>query len=109
MPEGKRSVAGLLAAALAVAALGLTAAAQNGPSGYLGGNVPDPTVFIPPPPAEGSPADGVDRSAFDRTRSLQGSARWTLATSDAVQSPIAMLADFQCAIGAPLSPASAPK
>ena len=108
--RARRSAAGLLAGALGLVVLGLAAAtAQNAPSGYLGANVPDPTVFIPPPPAAGSPAEAVDMAAFDNTRKLQGSARWTLATSDAVQSPGAMLADFQCAVGAPLSAATTPK
>ena len=111
MALGWRSAAGLLAAALAVAAAGLTSAvAQDGSaSGYLGANVPDSSVFIPPPPPVGSPADTVDVSTFDNTRRLQGSPRWSLATSDAVQSPAAMLADFQCAVGAPLSAATAPR
>ncbi|MEO6341053.1 MAG: phosphatase PAP2 family protein [Caulobacteraceae bacterium] len=117
MRANRRSAAGPLTAALAaaLAVLGLTvAAAQDGPAparapGYLGSNVPDPAVFIPPPPAAGSPAEAVDNAAFDSTRRLEGSARWLLATRDAALTPSAGLADFQCAIGVSLTEANAPR
>src|SRR4051812_5006 len=108
-----RSAAALVGFTLAAAALlfGLTAIAQDvrRPPGYLGANIPDPLAFIPPPPAADSVEAAADASAFDRPRRLQGSARWALATSDAVQSPAAMLADFECAVGTPLTAAAAPK
>lgn len=77
--------------------------------GYLGpGGVPDAAAILPPPPAPGSAAEALDRSIFVETRKLQGTPRWTLATSDAVPSPTAVLAGFGCAMGVELGPRQAP-
>ena len=95
---------------VSVAAIALSGMAQNAPAqGYLGANVPDGRVFIPPPPALGSVADVVDVTAYERTRALKGSPRWDLAAKDAVQTPAAVLADFDCAVGVNIDQATAPK
>jgi acid phosphatase (class A) len=102
-----------LALAVVVLTAGMTAAlaqdAKPRAPGYLGAAVPDSSRFIPPPPAEGSPAEAVDKAAYEATRKLEGGPRWALATRDAVQTPAAMLADFDCAVGATLDESTTPK
>lgn len=106
----KTALVGALAAAgAAYAVVAQERPAASGPPGYLGGAVPDSAVFIPAPPPIGSPADLADVAAYERTRALEGSPRWALATRDAQISPAAALEDFSCALGARLDPASAPR
>ncbi|HWA60770.1 MAG TPA: phosphatase PAP2 family protein, partial [Caulobacteraceae bacterium] len=57
----------------------------------------------------GSPRAEADRRIFRATRQLEGSPRWTLAQNDNVEAVPAMLEDFSCAAGKPLSKADAPK
>jgi len=102
-------IGALLATAAAYAVVAQERPAGFAADGYLGGAVPDAGVFIPPPPALGSPADVVDISAYERTRSLQGGRRWEMAAKDAVISPAMVLEDFSCALGVKLDPANAPK
>ena len=111
------------AALLCLGSLGSAATgwAQSGPvasgsvmprpraEGYLGaGAVPDHRVFLPPPPAVGSPAGTADVAIFRATRSLEGSPRWQLAASDDRIGSRKMLGDFGCAMGVDLSVIEAP-
>lgn len=78
--------------------------------GYLGDErLPDAAAIVTAPPQPGSASDALDRSIFVETRGLQGRPRWTLAISDAEQSPAAGLADFDCALGLKLDAGDAPR
>jgi acid phosphatase (class A) len=76
--------------------------------GYLGTQVPDHRVFLPPPPAPGSPAATADAAIFSATRALENGPRWQLAASDDQVGQKALLGDFGCAVGLDLAAASAP-
>ena len=79
--------------------------------GYLGSEGgAEAYLVLPVPPTPGSKDahERVDREAFEVTRKLQGGPRWTLAASDAVESPAAVLADFDCIFGLDLTPQNAP-
>ena len=77
--------------------------------GYLGADaVPDHRVFLPPPPAVGSPAGVADVAIFRETRALEGGPRWQLAASDDRIGSRKMLGDFGCAMGIDLASAEAP-
>ncbi len=77
--------------------------------GYLGADrVPDHKVFLPPPPAVGSPDGVADLAIFRATRALEGSPRWTLAASDDRIGSRKMLADFGCAMGVDLGAVETP-
>jgi acid phosphatase (class A) len=99
-----------IATAGALAALAWVAAAPAAPpQGYLlPGAAPYMISVLPPPPARGSGVEADDRRAFEVTRKLKGSARWTLATADAAVSPQADIHDFACALGVVLDETSAP-
>jgi acid phosphatase (class A) len=115
------------AAALALLCIGsfgsaATAWGQSGPppsgssamprpraEGYLGADaVPDHRVFLPPPPAVGSPAGIADVAIFRATRSLESGPRWQLAASDDRIGSRKMLGDFGCAMGVDLAAVEAP-
>lgn len=105
------SSAGAQPAAALVAAppTGRMAAAEARLSGYLPrGQAPDAAVFIPPAPQPGSALEAADLDTWRRTRALEGSARWRIAAADAVLAPAAIMADFACALGVRLDPATAP-
>ncbi len=89
---------------LALACLVGLAAANDG----LAAAPLDFARVLPPAPAAGSPRDAADRAIFRQTRALAGSPRWTMAQGDADFSTGAVLADFSCAVGAPLDLATAP-
>lgn len=88
----------------------VTVAQTNAPRPqYLGpANLPDMTDVIGPPPQPGSPTDTRDRQVYRETRKLAGTARFALATSDAVISPQALMDDFACAMGKRIDVAKAP-
>ena len=94
------------------AAPSATAPVEQAPKklpGYLGPDgVPDASKFLPPAPADGSATEQRDFAVFMETRKLEGTDRWALAARDAVQTPAAVLADFDCALGVKLDPATAP-
>ncbi|MEI9965075.1 MAG: phosphatase PAP2 family protein [Caulobacteraceae bacterium] len=98
--------------AVAIFVLGLAGAAAwpaGAVDGYLAkGAAPDSISILPPPPAAGSVAEQQDIAAFTATRSLEGTPRWALATTDAEQSPEAAFVDFGCALGVVLDDGSAP-
>ena len=86
------------------------AASSTGGShgGYIDDSALDPSRLLPPPPASGSAAASEDARIFQATRSLKGSARWTLARNDDDQTVAGTLKDFSCAAGATLSPSATP-
>jgi acid phosphatase (class A) len=78
--------------------------------GYLrGGAAPDTAAILPAAPGPDSPTAAADRAIFKTTRALAGTPRWALAQRDVVETVPAMLGDFSCAVGAQLTPASAPQ
>ena len=72
------------------------------------GSLPDTTKILPEPPGVGTPSQASDEAIFRRTRSLEGTPRWTLAQHDAVLNARTVVDDFSCALGTKLSPADAP-
>jgi acid phosphatase (class A) len=77
--------------------------------GYLPeAHVPDAAPLLGPPPPTGSGTAEGDIATFKATRALQGTARWDLATRDAVFGAAALLQDFSCALGVQLSQANTP-
>jgi len=83
-------------------------AARPDDAGYLGdAAAPDMTAVLPAPPAPGAPEARADREIFTATRSLEGTPRWALATSDSDEK--AILADMSCAAGVALSAEAAPR
>jgi acid phosphatase (class A) len=98
--------------ALASAALFLLSAsggsAKPGDTGYLSdAGAPDMVAVLPPAPPPDGPENHADQEIFKSTRSLEGTPRWTLATSDSDEK--AILADMSCAAGAQLSAEAAPR
>jgi acid phosphatase (class A) len=82
---------------------GTTAPAAATTAPYLPPTAMPQTVdVLPPAPTAGSPRYEADRQVFLRTRALQGSPRWKLATADVRTSIPAMLQDFSCAAGTTL-------
>src|SRR3546814_9374431 len=80
--------------------------------------VPYPALFrspfsiidvIPPAPVVGDPRYEADRAIFLKTRALQNSDRWRLATRDVSEKPGDLLRDFSCAAGLSLTPEKAPR
>jgi acid phosphatase (class A) len=77
--------------------------------GYLGEQrLPDHRLFLPPPPAPGSPLATADAAIFEETRKLENGPRWQLAQSDDRISLKGLLADFGCSTGLDLSTVDAP-
>ncbi len=66
---------------------------------------PDGLRVLPPPPARGGPVAAADRAVFAATRRLKGSARWAVAKQDVTSEAFE---HFACALGASLTPQSAP-
>lgn len=77
--------------------------------GYLPAeSLPDSMSLLPPPPAPDSAAFVHDEEASLAARTLQGTARWSLAARDAdLQSPAAPGA-FSCALGIPITATGTP-
>jgi len=84
---------------------GLPAAAQ----GYLTSDQTSNVVrVVLPAPVAGDARSQADQAIFRSARSLEGSARWTLAQSDDDVSTSGLLRAFRCA-GVTLTPDSAPE
>lgn len=66
-------------------------------------------VLLPAAPKAGTPRYEADRQVFRATRALQGSPRWLLAQNDVDYATPALMADFSCAMGAPLDAAQLPR
>ncbi|MCJ2084351.1 acid phosphatase [Methylobacterium sp. J-090] len=69
---------------------------------------PDLVAILPAPPRGQSAAETADKAAFTATRSLKGSPRWDLATTDVADGASAILDDFACVIGQRIDQARAP-
>jgi len=78
-------------------------------TGYLAPGEFDVTSILEPAPRPGDPRYTTDRKIFRATRALIGTARWQLATSDAEYSVPGLMRDFSCAVGAQLTPETAPR
>jgi acid phosphatase (class A) len=95
-----------------VAAFVLLSAAGAGakpdaPPPYLAdAAAPDMTRILPPAPPPDGPETHADQQIFTATRALEGTPRWSMATSDSDEK--AILADLSCAAGAELTPDTAP-
>lgn len=77
--------------------------------GYLDPKqLPNSLALLPPPPAKDTPAAAADDAAFRATRSLKGTARWTLAAQDASLAFPKTVAGFACALGVTVSPEKTP-
>lgn len=88
-----------------LAAVALAGAADT-PRQYLdGASLPDLLRILPPPPRPGSAEDVADRTIFRQTRSLMGTARWTLATRDVTDDRFTA---FGCAMGMRVNARTAP-
>jgi acid phosphatase (class A) len=79
------------------------------PKGYLAPGEFDVTHVVEPAPRPGDPRYETDRKIFRATRTLVGTPRWALATSDAAYAVPALMHDFSCAVGVELTPQNAPK
>lgn len=78
--------------------------------GYLApAQLPQTTSVLAAAPQPGSARYEADRQIFRNTRKLQGTPRWTLATSDVHGDTPAMLRGFSCAVGVPLDAARLPQ
>ena len=66
---------------------------------------PDGVRILPPAPVVGSPVAMADHRVFAATRRLRGSPRWTVAASDV---ETGAFEHFACALGARLTPQTAP-
>jgi acid phosphatase (class A) len=123
VPPNARAIA--LAALGAFGALAVAAWAQPGgigqgapsaetapaelPPGYLPrAELPDSLALLPPPPAERSAAFARDQEARATIAGLRGSARWTLASADAVLAFPQAAQTFSCAAGVAIGPESTP-
>ncbi len=86
---------------------GIPVETANGPSNaYLSPEAtPDGLRVLPPPPRPGGPVARADRALFAATRALAGSPRWKIAQADVVTEAFD---HFACALGAQLTPATAP-
>ncbi|WP_082483800.1 phosphatase PAP2 family protein [Methylobacterium sp. Leaf87] len=69
---------------------------------------PDTVAILPAPPRGQSAAETADKAAFTATRSLKGTPRWVLATTDVADGASAILDDFACVIGQRIDQARAP-
>ncbi|MDJ0277149.1 phosphatase PAP2 family protein [Sphingomonas sp. 2R-10] len=99
-------------AALAIScaiALPIGAVSQTDITGFLAPGEFDVIPALEPAPQPGDPRFMSDRQIFRATRRLTGTPRWRLAITDADESMSAMMRNYSCAVGAALTPATAPK
>jgi acid phosphatase (class A) len=88
-------------ACLALLAAMASSAAGAGDTGYLGADTaPRALLFLPPPPAPGSPEATADRAVFDATRALKDTPRWALAQADDDLGVPGLVHAMSCALGA---------
>ena len=93
----------------APAATPAPAAAPVRVTGFLSAETrPDALATIPSAPKAGELRNDLDWAIFKATRALEGSERWTLAQNDDDYRPAALLKDFNCAVGAQLTPENSP-
>jgi acid phosphatase (class A) len=110
--------AGVLAGAFIMAACQTTGKEQTSPpptaqseigemregsgilNGYLGaGRLPDSAALLPTPPAEGSAAAMADLEAYQVTRALKGTPRWTQAQADNELKFPQAIHSYSCTLG----------
>jgi acid phosphatase (class A) len=85
---------------LLLGAVGTSSAADHFSPGYLKpSDLPDTSLILPPPPAEGSAAQQSDWDVFNQTRKLQNTARWDQARADNEITVEALAGAFSCALG----------
>lgn len=84
-------------------------AEEGRPQPYLDKGAIDEESILPPPPAADSPVHAWEQRVYEATRALQGTPRWTLATSDVDRNPASVLGDFACALGRVPDPAALPQ
>ncbi len=78
-------------------------------AGYLKSQaLPNSQVLVPPPPAAGSAAFALDEDISRRSFTLRGTARWSLAVSDADLSFPNAAGTFSCALQAPITEEETP-
>jgi len=110
-PQPSRAVPAKPPAPAATGGAPATAEVSRRPTlgGYLGEQrLPDFRVFLPPPPAAGSPLATADGAIFEETRKLENGPRWQLAANDDRINLKALLQDFGCSAGLDLSTVDAP-
>lgn len=78
-------------------------------AGYLPAEALDMKTLLGPPPAPDSPQGQADRAAFEATRSLQGTPRWTLAQQQNDLWNGTALKGYACAIGREVSDTATPR
>jgi acid phosphatase (class A) len=86
---------------------------SGGRPGYVIGylkpeQLPSSQVFLPPPPAVGSAAQAADEEAYQSTRKLRDTPRWSLAAKDADLTFPNATSVFSCALGMPISQEATP-
>lgn len=99
-------LAGALAAATAFVAPQFVLGQAR--SGYLPSGTIDITRVLQAAPQKGDAQYEADRAIFKATRHWLGTPRGDLATRDVKTDPTSMFADFSCALGVTLTPATAP-
>ena len=90
-------------------ALAAGAIAADERRGYLAPGAFDVARILEPAPRPGDPRYATDRKIFRATRRLAGTPRWQLATNDVDTGAPALLRDFSCAVGVPLTPENSPR
>jgi acid phosphatase (class A) len=96
-----------IAAAAALALASCAALPGDDDDRYLHPRAFDARDHLPPPPADGTPAERRDREIFQATRALKDTPRWSLAQADAEKDRI--LDGYACALGASITPQTNPK
>jgi acid phosphatase (class A) len=78
-------------------------------TGYFAANPLDGKQILGPPPAPDSPHGKADRTMFEETRKLEGSARWKTAIQDNDLWGGGALRRFSCAVGVKLDEKTTPR
>lgn len=105
LPDGAAALCNPVRAANRCAGLPVDAAGQPGNAYLSPETTPDGVRILPPPPLPGSAAADADSRIFAETRALEGSPRWTVATSDV---DTGAFEHFACALGVKLTAQTAP-
>jgi acid phosphatase (class A) len=98
-----------LAAALVSSATPASRTQAAERAGYLVASSFDILLVLPPAPLPGDARDEADRRIFRATRALLATPRGRMAANDVGRTPVAMLDDFACALGASLKPDAVPR
>ncbi|WP_226018125.1 Ca2+-dependent phosphoinositide-specific phospholipase C [Novosphingobium sp. FKTRR1] len=105
LPDGAAALCNPVRAAGRCGEVPVEAVAATG-NGYLSPeDTPDGVRILPPPPRPDSPLARADRAVFATTPRLAGTPRWKLASADVHSEAFE---HFACALGARLTPQSAP-